>query len=110
MFCADTGIEYNLSRGTTVKIDSSTTVASNVSEARHRPATARPTTGAAAEVHLSQLATQLQASGEASTFDAGRVSEIKQAIAEGRFSINAEAITDRLINSARELVASQRQA
>ncbi|MBV5336597.1 MAG: flagellar biosynthesis anti-sigma factor FlgM, partial [Deltaproteobacteria bacterium] len=39
-----------------------------------------------------------------------RVSEIKQAIAEGRFTINAGAIADRLIASAKELVDSQRQA
>ncbi len=43
-------------------------------------------------------------------FDAGRVSEIKQAISEGRFTINTGAIADRLIASARELVDSQRQA
>ena len=36
--------------------------------------------------------------------------EIKQAIAEGRFEINAGAIADRLISSARELVDAQRRA
>ena len=36
--------------------------------------------------------------------------KIKQAIAEGRFKINAGAIADRLISSARELVAAQRHA
>jgi negative regulator of flagellin synthesis FlgM len=39
-----------------------------------------------------------------------RVQEIRQAIAEGRFEINASAIADRLITSARELVNSGRQA
>lgn len=35
---------------------------------------------------------------------------MKQAIAEGRFKINSEAVADRLITSASELVAAYRQA
>ncbi len=92
-----------------MKIDRTTTTASTVNEARHRTSTP-PATRAAAEVHLSELAGQLQSPGEASTFDAGRVSEIKQAIAEGRFKINSEVVADRLITSASELVAAYRQA
>jgi negative regulator of flagellin synthesis FlgM len=42
-------------------------------------------------------------------FDAARVSQIKQAIADGNFQINAGAIADRLISSAKELVDSQRR-
>ena len=42
--------------------------------------------------------------------DAGRVAEIRQAIADGRFTINAGAIADRLIASAKELVDAQQQA
>lgn len=37
-------------------------------------------------------------------FDAGRVAAIRQAISEGRFSINSGAIADRLLATARELV------
>lgn len=55
------------------------------------------------EVRLSELASQLQAADE-SAFDAARVSEIKRAISEGRFVINADAIADRLIASAKELL------
>ncbi len=105
---ADTWIEYNRSKGTTVKIDSTTTTASTVSETRNRTTIAQPAAGAAAEVHLSALAAQLQAPAEAPTFDAGRVAEIRQAISEGRFTINTGAIADRLIASASELVGSQR--
>ena len=47
--------------------------------------------------------------GLTANFDAGRVAEIKQAIADGRFTINAGAIADRLIASARELIDAQRQ-
>ncbi len=93
-----------------MKIDSTTpTSTSAVTEMRHRTSVSQPATSAATEVHLSELAGQLQSPGEASTFDAARVSEIKQAIAEGRFTINSEAIADRLIASASELVASSRQ-
>ena len=62
------------------------------------------------DVQLSVLSTQLTATDSEPAFDAGRVSEIKQAISEGRFTINAGAIADRLIASAKELVDSQRQA
>lgn len=93
-----------------MKIESTSNTASTVGEARQRPAVARPAASAAAEVHLSALAAQLQGTGDPTSFDVGRVSEIKQAIAEGRFTINAEAIADRLISSASELVDSQRRA
>ena len=94
-----------------MKIDSTTsTSASAFTEVRHRTSVSQPATSAATEVHLSELAGQLQSPGEASTFDASRVSEIKQAIAVGRFTINSEAIADRLIASASELVASASRA
>lgn len=48
--------------------------------------------------------------GGESPVDAGRVQEIRRAIAEGRFQINPEAIAERLIESARELIDSQRRA
>ena len=62
------------------------------------------------DVQLSALSTQLSAVDDEQPYDAARVSEIKQAIADGRFTINAGAIADRLIASARQLVDSQRQA
>ena len=62
------------------------------------------------DVRLSGLAAQLRTSDDSTAFDAARVAEIKQAIVDGRFSINAGAIADRLIASARELVDAQRRA
>jgi negative regulator of flagellin synthesis FlgM len=62
------------------------------------------------EVELSHFASQLLGSGDELPFDAGRVAEIKEAISEGKFSINANAIADRLIASARELVDSRHQS
>ena len=92
-----------------MKIESTGGTTSAVGEARPRAAASRPTSGAAAEVHLSELAAQLQGAGDAAPFDVARVAEIKQAVAEGRFTINAQAIADRLISSASELINSQRQ-
>ncbi len=91
-----------------MKIENTRTTAGSVSETHHRKTLGTPTAEAASEVHLSALAAQLQSTGEASTFDAKRVAEITQAIAEGHFKINSEAIADRLIAAASELVASQR--
>jgi len=60
-------------------------------------------------VTLSSASTQIQAleSGisEASGFDTAKVEAIKQAISEGRFSINPGLIADKLIASAKELAA-----
>lgn len=39
--------------------------------------------------------------------DPARIAEIKQAIAEGRFQVDADKVADRLIESVRELLASQ---
>lgn len=85
----------------------------NVSETRNRAPAKAPENAQAAntsDVQLSGLSSQMKLSGDTPSFDAARVSEIKQAISEGRFTVNAGAIADRLISSARELVNSQRQA
>ncbi len=61
------------------------------------------------EVQLSSLASQLLTTESEAPFDVSKVAEIKQAIAEGKFSINADAIADRLIVSAKELISSQQR-
>jgi negative regulator of flagellin synthesis FlgM len=60
-------------------------------------------------VSLSSLAGAFQAN-EKPPVNTARIQEIKEAIAQGKFKINPEAIADRLIDSARELVNSQRRA
>ena len=40
--------------------------------------------------------------------DSQRVSEIKQAISDGRFKVNPDVIADRLLETVRELIQSQR--
>lgn len=57
-------------------------------------------------VSLSQVAGSLQASDKPPV-NTARIQEIKAAISEGRFKINPEAIADRLIESARDLLNSQ---
>jgi negative regulator of flagellin synthesis FlgM len=61
----------------------------------------------AERVQLSNLASrlnQLEAQFGASDFDAKKVEEVRNAIAEGRFKVNADAVADRLLNSVAELL------
>lgn len=99
-----------------MKIDSSTTRAASLTGNTApvaRGGKQGPQTGGAQDsVQLSSMSTQIQALetsiGEASGFDAAKVESIKQAISEGRFTINPEAIADKLISSTRELLAQQK--
>lgn len=78
------------------------------------PAGAKPQTVAAPEipveassqVALSSAATQLLSGTDAvaGDFDAEKVARISQAIAEGKFQVNAGAIADKLLANARELL------
>lgn len=52
---------------------------------------------------LNQLETQF---GQAD-FDAGKVEEVRTAIAQGRFKVNAEAVADRLLSSVAELLGQR---
>lgn len=91
-----------------MKIDSSfkpTTTSVAPKAAQPQPAPAATSSEA---VSLSSLAGSLRG-GEAMPTNTARIQEIKQAIAEGRFKINPDAIADRLIESARELVNSNRR-
>lgn len=94
-----------------MKIESSTkpAIGSLVNDA-HGHATRKTAPAAGDDVRLSALSAQLGVADDETSFDIARVAEIKQAISEGRFSINTVTIADRLIASAKELVASQRQA
>lgn len=60
-------------------------------------------------VNLSSAASTLQGQTLPPVNNA-RIQEIKDAIAQGRFRINPEAIADGLIESARDLVNNQRKA
>lgn len=62
-------------------------------------------------VEITSVSTQLQTMGSSQdnvpVVDTARVEAIKQAISEGRFKINPEAIADRLIATAKDLIHSQ---
>jgi negative regulator of flagellin synthesis FlgM len=72
-----------------------------------RPRTTRndaPSRESGATVKLSSLASQLQSidSGAGGSVDASRVDQVKLAIAEGRYKIDAGKIADGLLESARQ--------
>lgn len=59
---------------------------------------------ASAKVDLSQSLALKTAIGQEASFDQKKVDRIAQAIREGRFTVNPEAIADRLIANAQELL------
>ena len=90
----------------------------SVSEGQARagkPGASQPQPGSGSEprVELSPLGSQL-AGIEASlagvpVVDAQRVEEIKQAISDGHFKVNADVIADRLLETVRDLIQSQKR-
>jgi negative regulator of flagellin synthesis FlgM len=60
---------------------------------------------ASATVSLSGAARALLDAGDG-TFDANKVEQVRQSIADGTYKINADAIADKLISNARELLGS----
>jgi negative regulator of flagellin synthesis FlgM len=69
-------------------------------EAAPAKAPAAPST----EVALSAAATGLAAGTAEASFDGAKVERIAAAIREGRFTVNPEAIADKLITNAEELL------
>lgn len=62
------------------------------------------------KVQLSDLASrlsQLETQFGQSDFDAKKVEEVRQAIAEGRFKVNADAVADKLLSSVAELLGKK---
>ncbi|HEX6733242.1 MAG TPA: flagellar biosynthesis anti-sigma factor FlgM [Azonexus sp.] len=91
-----------------MKIDSSFKPTTAGIAPKAKPAQPAPAADASEAVSLSPLAGSLRG-GEAPPVNTARIQEIKQAIAEGRFKINPEAIADRLIESARDLLNNGRR-
>jgi negative regulator of flagellin synthesis FlgM len=67
-------------------------------------APAQPAAEPSAKVALSSQATLAGNEASRADFDADKVERIAQAIREGRFQIDAEAIADKLIANAQELL------
>jgi len=57
-----------------------------------------------AKVQLSAAASQLSTASAEGVFDAEKVKRISDAIRDGKFEINADAIADKLISNAQELL------
>jgi negative regulator of flagellin synthesis FlgM len=94
----------NVLQGIAVKIDTAYQQRTPAPSGQSAAKAARTPPGA--EVALSDAA---QLHGDEAPIDASRVREIKEAIAAGRFRINPEAIADRLISTAQELIGAQRK-
>lgn len=67
-------------------------------------ASASSPVAASAEVKLSSTATELAANSADPSFDAEKVDRISRAIADGTFKVNPEAIADKLIANAQEVL------
>ena len=63
-----------------------------------------PTAEASTQVDLSPAASLLSGTAADASFDAKKVERITQAIRDGKFTVNAEAIADKLILNAQELL------
>jgi negative regulator of flagellin synthesis FlgM len=80
------------------------------STSRSSGAAAQPTSGSGSssstQVQLSDQSNrlnQLETQFSQSSFDAAKVSEVRAAISEGRYQVNAGAVADKLIASAAQL-------
>lgn len=67
-------------------------------------AAGRQEAGPSAKVELSQTAAALSTGAMDGAFDTSKVERIAQAIRDGKFTVNAEVIADRLIANAQELL------
>lgn len=104
-----------------MKIETSVKSPSSSGVKESAPRTSKAGTGAVAEqkkpsaqdnVQITSLSSQLQAMessmDKVPVVDSARVEAIKQAIGEGRFKINPEAIADGLIATVKDLVQNQK--
>ncbi|MGZ5268938.1 MAG: flagellar biosynthesis anti-sigma factor FlgM [Caldimonas sp.] len=74
----------------------------------HQAAPAAAGTDPSATVALSSTASTLLSGGASGEFDAEKVARMSEAIAAGTFKVNPEAIADKLISNAQELLGKVR--
>lgn len=95
-----------------MKIDNSLNVGGlPISDPKGRSVKGQPASGKDASVESSSLSSRLaeiqNSLNSVPVVDSARVEEIKQAISEGRFKVNAEKVADSLIESVRQMLGSQ---
>ena len=90
------------------QLDNSHKLAAPAADARNAAPAAKDArstaTEASTKVELSAAASLLAAQGDTADFDAEKVARIAQAIRDGRFEVNAEAIADKLLAHTRDLL------
>jgi|APDOM4702015191_1054821.scaffolds.fasta_scaffold07233_3 negative regulator of flagellin synthesis FlgM len=89
-----------------------TTVADSGGKSKANGNGAKSVESGSEKVNLSPMSNQAK-QAEASlkdvpVVDKARVEEIKQAIAEGKFKVNAEVVADKLIDTVKELLSSRK--
>lgn len=89
------------------------TSTNNTASTSTAASTTATTSNSSSVTSLSTISTQLQAAQAASSSDAvfstSKVNEIKQAISEGRFSVNSEKVADGLLDSVHDLLGSRQR-
>lgn len=59
-------------------------------------------------VTVSTMVRSMEAGGEAADFDTEKVNSVRQAIAQGTYKVNPEAIADKLLSNAQEMLKRTR--
>lgn len=94
-----------------MKIDQVAQSATNPATADPAPRNGKTAPSAPApggdSVQLSPLSAQLQGNAGDSAVDPARVQEIKQAISQGHFTVNANVVADRLLATVRDLLQNR---
>ena len=88
-------------------VDSGPTSKASSPSAATKTTNASPAIGS---IQISETSRSLQTAGASRTeapFDAQRVSAIKSAIASGHFKVNPEAVADKVLNSASQLLTGK---
>jgi negative regulator of flagellin synthesis FlgM len=91
------------------QLDNSHKLAAPAAEARNaapvgKDGKAAGAVEASAKVELSAAASLLAAEGNTADFDAEKVARIAQAIRDGKFDVNADAIADKLLAHTRDML------
>jgi negative regulator of flagellin synthesis FlgM len=94
--------------GTTAATGTSAATDTTAATATDTTSAIPETAAASAKIQLSHAASTLLKSGSTPEFDAEKVSRIQAAIKDGTYKINADAIADKLLSNAHEVLNKAR--